>query len=75
MSIDKFDPAFWPQEDAGLDDDMSEEEMDAFLLVDDEYEAKERPICPKCERPYVCTHDKCDMCLICERRVENANHN
>lgn len=66
--MNKYDPAFWPQEDEGLEEDMSEEEMDSFLLPEDDYQPKVRPICPECGRPYVCTHKEgCDMCLPCER--------
>ncbi len=69
---DKYDPAFWPQDEEELNKDLSEEEMDTFLLIDDEYEPKDRPICAECGNPYVCTHNVCEVCLICERKRQHA---
>lgn len=67
--MNKYDPALWPQDDEELDEDMSEEEMDTFLFVDPEHTPKEYPMCPECGNKYVCTHDRCDMCLSCERKL------
>ncbi len=27
----------------------------------------ERPLCPECGSKYVCTHEVCIVCLMCER--------
>lgn len=75
MTYDKYDPAFWPQEET-IDSAKywENEEDDTLIFLENEYIPKERPECPLCGKRYICTHEEndCEMCLMCER-IQNNN--